>query len=138
VGMSHRQRHYPNQLSGGQQQRVAVARALAGSPSILLADEPTGNLDSKNGDAVMELLSELHQGGATICMVTHDSRFAQYAQRTVHLFDGQIVAEDQDHTGGICGPSAVASATAALSGDDGSSRSTPDSVGTGSQLRRSQ
>jgi putative ABC transport system ATP-binding protein len=94
VGMSHRQRHYPNQLSGGQQQRVAVARALAGSPSILLADEPTGNLDSKNGDAVMELLSELHQGGATICMVTHDSRFAQYAQRTVHLFDGQIVAED--------------------------------------------
>jgi putative ABC transport system ATP-binding protein len=96
VGMSHRQRHYPNQLSGGQQQRVAVARALAGSPSILLADEPTGNLDSKNGDAVMELLSELHQGGATICMVTHDSRFAQYAQRAVHLFDGQIVAEDED------------------------------------------
>jgi putative ABC transport system ATP-binding protein len=97
VGMSHRQRHYPNQLSGGQQQRVAVARALVGSPSILLADEPTGNLDSKNGDAVMELLSELHQGGATICMVTHDSRFAQYAQRTVHLFDGQIVAEDEEN-----------------------------------------
>ena len=141
VGMSHRQRHYPNQLSGGQQQRVAVARALAGSPSILLADEPTGNLDSKNGDAVMELLSELHQGGATICMVTHDSRFAQYAQRTVHLFDGQIVAEDQDHAEGIRGPSAVASATAVLSsdgsGDGGSSRSVPDSVGTGSQLRRS-
>src|SRR6266571_8883965 len=118
VNMAHRMRHYPAQLSGGQQQRVAVARALAGSPSILLADEPTGNLDSKNGDAVMELLSELHQGGATICMVTHDSRFAQYAQRTVHLFDGQIVAEDQDHTGGICGPSAVASVTAALTGDD--------------------
>jgi putative ABC transport system ATP-binding protein len=97
--MSHRQRHYPNQLSGGQQQRVAVARALVGSPSILLADEPTGNLDSKNGDAVMELLSELHQGGATICMVTHDSRFAQYAQRTVHLFDGQIVAENQESVG---------------------------------------
>src|SRR3981081_1433745 len=96
VNMAHRMRHYPAQLSGGQQQRVAVARALAGSPSILLADEPTGNLDSKNGDAVMELLSELHQGGATICMVTHDSRFAQYAQRTVHLFDGQIVAEDED------------------------------------------
>ncbi len=96
VGMSHRQRHYPNQLSGGQQQRVAVARALAGSPSILLADEPTGNLDSKNGDAVMELLSELHRGGATICMVTHDNRFAQYAKRTVHLFDGQIVAEDEN------------------------------------------
>jgi putative ABC transport system ATP-binding protein len=96
VGMSHRQRHYPNQLSGGQQQRVAVARALVGSPSILLADEPTGNLDSKNGDAVMELLSELHQSGATICMVTHDNRFAQYAQHTVHLFDGQIVAENED------------------------------------------
>jgi putative ABC transport system ATP-binding protein len=100
VGMSHRQRHYPNQLSGGQQQRVAVARALAGSPSILLADEPTGNLDSKNGDAVMELLSELHAGGATICMVTHDNRFAQYAQRTVHLFDGQIVAENEENGGG--------------------------------------
>jgi putative ABC transport system ATP-binding protein len=101
VGMSHRQRHYPNQLSGGQQQRVAVARALVGSPSILLADEPTGNLDSKNGDAVMELLSDLHQGGATICMVTHDSRFAQYAQRTVHLFDGQIVAENEEKAGAI-------------------------------------
>src|SRR5258707_10532496 len=117
VGMSHRQRHYPNQLSGGQQQRVSVARALAGSPSILLADEATGNLDSKNGDAVMELLSELHQGGGNICMVTHDSRFAQYAQRTVHLFDGQIVAEDQDHAERIRGPSAVASATAVLSSD---------------------
>jgi putative ABC transport system ATP-binding protein len=97
--MSHRQRHYPNQLSGGQQQRVAVARALVGSPSILLADEPTGNLDSKNGDAVMDLLSELHQGGATICMVTHDSRFAGYADRTVHLFDGQIVAENKENEG---------------------------------------
>src|SRR6201997_3640290 len=97
--MSHRQRHYPHQLSGGQQQRVAVARALAGSPAILLADEPTGNLDSKNGDAVMQLLSELHQGGATICMVTHDSRFAGYADRTVHLFDGQIVAENSESEG---------------------------------------
>jgi len=96
VGMSHRQRHYPNQLSGGQQQRVAVARALVGAPSILLADEPTGNLDSKNGDAVMELLSDLHNTGATICMVTHDSRFAGYADRTVHLFDGQIVAENSE------------------------------------------
>src|SRR6201990_2747847 len=99
VRMRHRQRHYPNQLSGGQQQRVAVARALVGSPSILLADEPTGNLDSKNGDAVMDLLSELHQGGATICMVTHDSRFAGYADRTVHLFDGQIVAENSESEG---------------------------------------
>ncbi|MBV9272931.1 MAG: ABC transporter ATP-binding protein [Verrucomicrobia bacterium] len=96
VGMSHRQRHYPNQLSGGQQQRVAVARALVGAPSILLADEPTGNLDSKNGDAVMDLLSDLHHSGATICMVTHDPRFAGYADRTVHLFDGQIVAENSE------------------------------------------
>ena len=93
VAMSHRTRHYPSQLSGGQQQRVAVARALAGSPAILLADEPTGNLDSKNGDAVMALLRELHREGATICMVTHDPRFAQCAQRTVHLFDGRIVDE---------------------------------------------
>ncbi|MBV9127411.1 MAG: ABC transporter ATP-binding protein [Verrucomicrobia bacterium] len=91
VGMGHRSRHLPNQLSGGQQQRVAVARALAGSPSILLADEPTGNLDSKNGDAVMELLADLHRGGATICMVTHDDRFARYAERTIHLFDGRVV-----------------------------------------------
>ena len=93
VGMSHRARHLPGQLSGGQQQRVAVARALVGDPSILLADEPTGNLDSKNGEAVMELLRELHRGGATICMVTHDQRFARHADRTVHLFDGRVVEE---------------------------------------------
>ena len=95
VGMAHRAKHLPSQLSGGQQQRVAVARALVGKPSILLADEPTGNLDSKNGDAVMDLLHELHEGGATICMVTHDPRFSRYADRTVHLFDGQIVDESQ-------------------------------------------
>jgi putative ABC transport system ATP-binding protein len=93
VGMAHRAKHLPSQLSGGQQQRVAVARALVGQPLILLADEPTGNLDSKNGDAVMELLSDLHHGGATICMVTHDPRFARYADRTVHVFDGRIVEE---------------------------------------------
>lgn len=93
VGMGHRVKHYPSQLSGGQQQRVAVARALAGKPSILLADEPTGNLDSKNGEAVMDLLRELHREGATICMVTHDPRFARYAERTIHLFDGRIVEE---------------------------------------------
>lgn len=93
VGMAHRMRHYPSQLSGGQQQRVAVARALAGAPSILLADEPTGNLDSKNGESVMELLRDLHRAGATICMVTHDPRFTRYADRTVHLFDGRIVEE---------------------------------------------
>ncbi|MGH9414156.1 MAG: ABC transporter ATP-binding protein, partial [Terriglobales bacterium] len=95
VGMAHRAKHLPSQLSGGQQQRVAMARALVGKPSILLADEPTGNLDSKNGDAVMDLLHELHAGGATICMVMHDPRFARYADRTVHLFDGQIVDESQ-------------------------------------------
>src|SRR5574341_2447049 len=93
VGMTHRMKHYPSQLSGGQQQRVAVARAVAGDPSILLADEPTGNLDSTNGEAVMELLRDLHRGGATICMVTHDPRYAQYAERTVHLFDGRVVEE---------------------------------------------
>ncbi len=93
VGMAHRMKHYPSQLSGGQQQRVAVARALCGKPSILLADEPTGNLDSKNGEAVMELLHQLHQEGATICMVTHDPRYARLADRTVHLFDGRIVDE---------------------------------------------
>jgi putative ABC transport system ATP-binding protein len=97
VGMAHRLRHYPSQLSGGQQQRVAVARALAGKPSILLADEPTGNLDSRNGEAVMELLSDLHREGATICMVTHDPRFAKHAQREVHLFDGKVVAEEELH-----------------------------------------
>jgi putative ABC transport system ATP-binding protein len=95
VNMAHRMRHYPAQLSGGQQQRVAVARALAGSPSILLADEPTGNLDSKNGEAVMKLLKELHQEGSTICMVTHDPRFAAHAERQVHLFDGKVVAEGE-------------------------------------------
>jgi putative ABC transport system ATP-binding protein len=95
VGMSHRMKHYPAQLSGGQQQRVAVARALVGRPSILLADEPTGNLDSKNGQAVMELLRDLHREGATICMVTHDPRYADFAERTVHLFDGRIVEETQ-------------------------------------------
>lgn len=94
VGMAHRMKHYPAQLSGGQQQRVAVARALGGKPSILLADEPTGNLDSKNGEAVMNLLRELHQEGATICMVTHDTRFSKYAERSVHLFDGRIVEEN--------------------------------------------
>src|SRR3989475_9505858 len=94
VGMSHRIKHYPSQLSGGQQQRVAVARALGGDPSILLADEPTGNLDSTNGEAVMELLRELHRAGATICMVTHDPRYAQHADRIVHLFDGLIVEEE--------------------------------------------
>ena len=93
VEMAHRMRHYPSQLSGGQQQRVAVARALGGQPSILLADEPTGNLDSKNGEAVMDLLKGLHQEGATICMVTHDPRYASYADRTIHLFDGRIVEE---------------------------------------------
>jgi putative ABC transport system ATP-binding protein len=91
VGMSHRTKHYPTQLSGGQQQRVAVARAVAGDPAILLADEPTGNLDSKNGEAVMELLRELNRNGSTICMVTHDSRYAQHADREVHLFDGKVV-----------------------------------------------
>ena len=88
-------KHYPSQLSGGQQQRVAVARAVAGNPSVLLADEPTGNLDSTNGEAVMNLLRELHQAGATICMVTHDPRYAAYADRTFHLFDGQVVEEDR-------------------------------------------
>ncbi|HTV59727.1 MAG TPA: ABC transporter ATP-binding protein [Verrucomicrobiae bacterium] len=93
VGMAHRMKHYPSQLSGGQQQRVAVARALVGKPSILLADEPTGNLDSKNSEAVVELLQQLHGDGATICMVTHDPRYASIADRTIHLFDGRIVEE---------------------------------------------
>ncbi|HEU4455632.1 MAG TPA: ABC transporter ATP-binding protein [Longimicrobium sp.] len=91
VGMGHRTRHYPSQLSGGQQQRVAVARAIAGEPSVLLADEPTGNLDSANGEAVMELLAELHRAGATLVMVTHDPRYAEYADRHIHLFDGRVV-----------------------------------------------
>ena len=91
VGMPHRAKHFPAQLSGGQQQRVAVARAVAGDPAILLADEPTGNLDSKNGEAVMDLLKELHANGSTICMVTHDARYAQHADRTVELFDGKVV-----------------------------------------------
>ena len=93
VGMAHRAKHLPSQLSGGQQQRVAVARAVAGDPLILLADEPTGNLDSTNGEAVMELLRELHQQGATVCMVTHDQRYAAHADRSVHLFDGRVVEE---------------------------------------------
>ncbi len=95
VGMAHRAKHLPSQLSGGQQQRVAVARAVAGEPLILLADEPTGNLDSTNGEAVMELLHELHQGGATICMVTHDPRYARHADRAIHLFDGRVVKEEE-------------------------------------------
>ncbi len=98
VGMAHRMKHYPSQLSGGQQQRVAVARAVCGEPSILLADEPTGNLDSTNGEAVMELMSELHKAGATICMVTHDPRYAKYADRAIHLFDGRIVEENDEST----------------------------------------
>ena len=99
VGMSHRAKHLPSQLSGGQQQRVAVARAVCGSPSILLADEPTGNLDSKNGEAVMTLLQELHKEGATICMVTHDPRYARNAERSIHLFDGRVVEEDAARSG---------------------------------------
>ena len=96
VGMSHRVKHYPSQLSGGQQQRVAVGRALVGSPSVLLADEPTGNLDSANGEAVMDLLRELHRNGATICMVTHDPRYARFADRSIHLFDGRVVEEKME------------------------------------------
>ena len=98
VGMTHRMKHYPAQLSGGQQQRVAVARAVAGDPLILLADEPTGNLDSVNGEAVMELLRELHRGGATICMVTHDPRYSAHADREIHLFDGRVVEERKGQT----------------------------------------
>jgi putative ABC transport system ATP-binding protein len=95
VSLAHRMRHYPAQLSGGEQQRVAVARALAGDPFVLLADEPTGNLDSKNGEAVMGLLGELHREGATICIVTHDPHYAGFAERTIHLLDGRIVGEDR-------------------------------------------
>jgi len=93
VEMAHRSKHYPAQLSGGQQQRVAVARALVGDPMILLADEPTGNLDSKNGDSVMDMLRDIHRSGATICIVTHDTRYAGHAERTLHLFDGRIAEE---------------------------------------------
>ncbi len=114
VGMVHRTKHYPSQLSGGQQQRVAVARAIGGQPAILLADEPTGNLDSKNGEAVMGLLAELHRDGATICMVTHDPRYADHADRTVHLFDGQIVDE------------ALSVQDSAVSGDRGSETAVAD------------
>jgi putative ABC transport system ATP-binding protein len=95
VGMSHRSKHMPNQLSGGQQQRVAVARAVAGEPALLLADEPTGNLDSANGDAVMDLLHELHRDGATVCLVTHRPHYARYADHVVHLFDGRISQQDE-------------------------------------------
>ncbi len=98
VGMAHRAKHLPSQLSGGQQQRVAVARAVAGDPLILLADEPTGNLDSTNGEAVMELLRELHQAGATICMVTHDPRYARIADRQIHLFDGRVVEDETNES----------------------------------------
>ena len=93
VGMAHRAKHLPAQLSGGQQQRVAVARAIAGEPAILLADEPTGNLDSANGEAVMKLLTDLHQAGSTICMVTHDQRYAGQASKEIHLFDGRVVEQ---------------------------------------------
>ena len=94
--MAHRAKHLPSQLSGGQQQRVAVARAVAGEPLILLADEPTGNLDSRSGEAVMDLLRELHRAGATICMVTHDPRYARHADRSIHLFDGRVVEEQTE------------------------------------------
>jgi putative ABC transport system ATP-binding protein len=100
VGMAHRAKHLPSQLSGGQQQRVAVARAVAGDPLILLADEPTGNLDSINGEAVMDLMRELHQAGATICMVTHDPRYARYADRSINLFDGLVVEESVSKAAG--------------------------------------
>jgi putative ABC transport system ATP-binding protein len=99
VGMGHRMNHFPSQLSGGQQQRVAVARAIAGTPAVLLADEPTGNLDSANSEQVMALLHELHGEGATICMVTHDPRYADHAERSVHLFDGRVVREESTLAG---------------------------------------
>jgi putative ABC transport system ATP-binding protein len=103
VGMEHRMNHYPAQLSGGQQQRVAVARALVGHPLILLADEPTGNLDSRNGEAVMNLLAELHRDGSTICIVTHDPRYAENAERKIHLFDGRVVDESTIETSAVVG-----------------------------------
>jgi putative ABC transport system ATP-binding protein len=109
VGMAHRLNHYPSQLSGGQQQRVAVARALVGRPRVLLADEPTGNLDSKNGEAVMELLRGLHREGATVCMVTHDARYADFAQRRIQLFDGRVIFEDSGRPGTVvAGPGLAA------------------------------
>jgi len=95
VGLDHRLKHRPRELSGGEMQRVAIARSLVARPSLLLADEPTGNLDSKNGEAVMHLLADLHREGSTICMVTHDPRFAKHAEREVHLFDGKVVSEDE-------------------------------------------
>src|SRR5262249_54392364 len=97
VGMAHRAKHLPSQLSGGQQQRVAVARAVVGDPPILLADEPTETLDPTTGEAVMDLLRDPHRGGATICMATHAPRFARHADRSIHLFDGRVVDEDQNH-----------------------------------------
>jgi len=106
--MVHRAKYYPVQLSGGQQQRVAVARAVVGDPAILLADEPTGNLDSTNGEAVMELLRVLHRGGATVCMVTHDPRYAKHADRSIHLFDGRVVDEQGVGASGL-GPGEVGS-----------------------------
>jgi putative ABC transport system ATP-binding protein len=109
VGMSSRLNHHPAQLSGGQQQRVAVARAVAGGPSILLADEPTGNLDSASGEAVMALLGELHADGATICMVTHDPRYARYAERSIHLFDGRVVADPALASAGAAGAAGIGS-----------------------------
>lgn len=107
VGMDHRKRHYPGQLSGGQQQRVAIARALVGQPSLLLADEPTGNLDSKNGEAVMELLSDIHRQGTTICMVTHDPRYSDVADRSVQLFDGRLIDERLREQSQVSRPIAV-------------------------------
>ncbi len=104
VGMANRMKHFPSQLSGGQQQRVAVARAIAGRPTILLADEPTGNLDSTNGEAVMDLLRDLHRCGSTICMVTHDPRFARHSDRTIHLFDGRVVEEEREMIPQRAGP----------------------------------
>ncbi|MEH6418606.1 ABC transporter ATP-binding protein [Pseudomonas sp. CGJS7] len=109
VGMTHRAKHYPAQLSGGQQQRVAVARALVGRPSILLADEPTGNLDSKNGESVMQLLKELHLAGSTLCMVTHDPRYTEWADRQVFMFDGRIVSGSVDASTPLDSPAMVAS-----------------------------
>mgnify|MGYP000169787343 CR=1 FL=1 len=111
VGMSHRMNHYPAQLSGGQQQRVAVARAIAGKPSLLLADEPTGNLDTINSKAVMELLNKLHNSGCTICIVTHDPNYAAAAQRSVHMIDGQIVADNQNSRAAVNDLEAAAEAT---------------------------